>query len=81
MEEAPFTRAQIEGLATKLDTIDFTEEEKPVLRAVFLAAASEDEASGHAVQNTPLSMNLLSTFQVAKQSCKATSICGDEPRR
>jgi hypothetical protein len=65
MEEAPFTRAQIEGLATKLDTIDFTNEEKAVLRAVFLAAGPEDEVSGHAVQTIPLSMSLLSTFQIA----------------
>jgi hypothetical protein len=82
MDDAPFTRQQIEGLATKLDTIDFTDEEKAVLRAVFLAAGSEGEVSGYAAfQDSPLSLNFLDTFQIAKacrgqNSCKGKGGCG-----
>jgi hypothetical protein len=50
-DEIRITSDQLKALASKLDTIDLTEDERLVMQAVFAAAASDAEVSGFALNS------------------------------
>lgn len=82
MADATFTRSQVEALGAKLDGIDFTDEERSMLQAVFRAAGGEGEVEGFALSQAlsqALSVGLLGAFQLNVQSgkldCKGKGEC------
>ena len=78
MADASFTRSQVEALGAKLDGIDFTDEERSILQAVFGAAGAEGDVEGFALSQ-PLSFGLLGAFHLnvlsVKNDCKGKGEC------
>ncbi len=51
MGDQAFSQEQVDALAAKLNSIDFTAEERSLLHAIFQAAASGGEVQGFGVFN------------------------------
>ena len=46
MADKGFTASQVEGLVSKLNSLDLTDDEKGLLSAIFRAAADSEEVAG-----------------------------------
>lgn len=61
-DEVQLTRDQLAALAAKLDTLDLTDDEAAVMRAVLAASAPDAEVSGYQGP-APLSQGFMNVFQ------------------